>query len=344
MQWRYEQLTKHFRDQPDKPLASIYLISGTEILLVQTACDTIRTHAQKQGFSEREVFYAESDLNWQAMLTHCHNYSLFAKKQIIELHLAPEVSETTAQILKTYASAPPHEQLLLIVAGKLDRRLQQTEWFKSIEAIGVSITIWPIEKSQLPSWIVARLATVGLTAEKSAIQCLISATEGNLLATAQAIEKLSLYFTADTPSIITQAAMLAALSDNARFIPFTLADAALQGEAARCLRILRRLQEEGVEPVLILGVLSRECRLLASFALQLSQGKDIKTLFRTHQVWEKRQYIFQQALQRHSLAQCYRLVRLATHCDHLAKGIIVGNIWDTLQQLSVQLAGAQTSC
>jgi DNA polymerase-3 subunit delta len=339
MQLHYKQLSKHLSN---KSLACIYFVSGEELLLVQTACSAIRSHAKKQGFSERAVFYAESSFNWQALLTHSNHYGLFSEKQMIELHLLQDVSEAGAQILKTYASNPPANKCLLIIAEKFDRRSQQTDWFKSIDAVGIYIAVWPIEKAQLALWITERLATMGLTAEKGAIQCLIFATEGNLLATAQEIDKLNLYFALDTPPVITQAAMLQALSDNARFSPFKLTDAALQGDASRCLRILNRFHEEGVEPLLILWSLSRECRQLAIFAFQLAQSKDLRMLFRIYHIGEKRQAVFQQALQRHSLAQWYKLLQCAAHADRVIKGATPGNIWNTLQRLSMQLAGLKT--
>ena len=336
MQLRYEQLNTLL---DKKPLAPIYFVSGEELLLVQMTCDSIRNSAKKQGFSEREVFYTESGFNWQTLLAHANNYGLFSEKQILELHLLQGVSESAAQTLKTYASDPPNNKLLLVITGKLDRRLLQTAWFKSIDNVGVFIPLWPMEHTQLSRWITERLAKLGLKAEREAIQCLISATEGNLLASAQEIEKLSLYFASDTPRIITPEAMMQALSDNARFDPFKLTDAALQGEATRCLRILNRLREEGVEPLLILWSLSRECRQLASLAFQLAQGQNLRTLFQTHHIWEKRQPLFKHALQRHSLTHWYTLLKLAAQSDRIIKGVISGNIWHALQQLSLQLAG-----
>lgn len=336
MQLRYEQLNKLL---DSRPLAPVYFVSGDELLLVQMACDNIRISAKKQGFSEREVFYAESGFNWPTLLAHANNYDLFSEKKILELHLLQGISESAAQTLKTYASDPPLNKLLLIITGKLDRRLLQTSWFKGIDKVGVFIPVWPMEHYQLSQWVTERLAALGLKAEKEAIQCLISATEGNLLASAQEIEKLHLYFSSDTRLIITREAMLQALSDNARFDPFKLTDAALQGEPKRCLRILNRLREEGVEPLLILWSLSRECRQLASLAFQLAQGKNLRTLFQTHHIWEKRQSLFQQALQTHSLIHWYTLLKLAAHSDRVIKGVALGNSWHALQQLSLQFAG-----
>lgn len=336
MQLRYEQISYQL---DNKPLAPVYLISGDELLLVQKTCDCIRDYAKKQGFTERELVYVETGFNWQNLLTRSNNYGLFAEKQILELHLLQGISETAAETLKTYTRNPPTNKLLLIRTGKLDRRQQQTTWFKSIDKIGVFIPIWPMEPYQLFQWITERLASLGLKAEKEAIQCLIAATEGNLSATSQEIEKLSLYFATNTNNVITRDTLLQALSDNARFDPFQLTDAALHGEVKRCLKILNRLKEEGIEPLLILWALSRECRQLATLAFQLEQGKNLKTLFQTYAIWGKRQELFQHALKRCSLTQCYQLLQLAAHTDQTIKGVATSNSWHALQQLSITMAG-----
>lgn len=334
MQCRYEQLPQ----QLNKPvLAPIYFISGEEVVLIQAACSAIRLAAKKAGFIDRQVFYADTHFNASSLIGCMNNYGLFADKQLLELHLSQGCSEAITQTLALYAKNPPPNKLLLIIAGKLDRRLQQTIWFKTIDKVGLVIPIWPLQAAQLFRWVTERLHTMGLKVEKAAIECLIFATEGNLLATTQTIEKLSLYFN-ETDHVITTDMLTQALSDSARFDPFKLTDAALAGSSERCLRILAHLKEDGVEPLLILWALSRECRLLASFAYKLKQGQNLITLFKEQQIWEKRQLLFQQALTRHTLTHWYRLLGLASRIDQLIKGIGTGQVWNALQTLSLEIA------
>ncbi|MFZ0218832.1 MAG: DNA polymerase III subunit delta [Candidatus Aquirickettsiella sp.] len=334
MQCRYEQLHQQLNNPV---LAPIYFISGEEIVLIQAACNAIRIAAKKAGFSDRQVFYADTHFSGSSLISGMNNYGLFSEKQLLELHLSQGFSEAITQTLILYAKNPPPNKLLLIITGKLDRRLQQSAWFKSIDKVGLVIPIWPLQGPQLFRWVTERFHALGLEVEKAAIECLIFATEGNLLATAQTIEKLSLYFDAKN-TIITTHMLTQALSANARFDPFKLTDAALEGNSERCLRILVHLKEEGIEPLLILWALSRECRLLASFAFELKLGKNLITLFKEQHIWEKRQLLIQQALTRHTLTHWYRLLGLASHIDRLIKGIDTGYVWNALQTLSLEIA------
>jgi DNA polymerase III subunit delta len=339
MQCRYEQLHQQLNNPA---LAPIYLIFGEEIVLIQAACNAIRLAAKKAGFTDRQVFYVDTYFNASSLIGCMNNYGLFADKQLLELHLSQSCSEAIIQTLTLYAKNPPPNKLLLIIAGKLDRRLQQTTWFKSIDKVGLVIPIRSLQAQQLFRWVTERFHVAGLKVEKAAIEYLIATTEGNLLATAQTIEKLSLYFDAKN-SVITLDRLMQTLSDNARFDPFKLTDAALEGNSERCLRILAHLKEEGVEPLLILWALSRECRLLASFAFKLKLGQNLITLFKEQHVWEKRQLLFQQALARHTLTHWYRLLGLASRIDQLIKGIGTGHIWNALQTLSLEIAEPNAS-
>jgi DNA polymerase-3 subunit delta len=331
-------LLKQLHQQLNNPvLAPIYLISGEEVVLIQAACNTIRLAAKKAGFTDRQVFYSDTHFNGATLSASINNYGLFGNKQLLELHLSSGYSETLIQTLIHYTKNPPPNKLLLVITGKMDRRLQQTTWFKSIDQVGLVVPIWPLQPLQLFRWVTERFHAMGLKIEKAAIECLIFATEGNLLATYQTIEKLSLYFD-EKNNVITIDMLMQALSDNARFDPFKLADAALEGNSQRCLRILAHLKEEGIEPLLILWVLSRECRLLASFAFELKKGKNLITLFKEHQIWEKRQLLFQHALKRHTLSHWYQLLSLASRIDQLIKGLGTGHIWNALQTLSLEIA------
>jgi DNA polymerase-3 subunit delta len=337
MQLPYEKLAPQLKNQA---LVPIYLIAGEEIVLVQAACAAIRIAVKKAGFTERQVFYVDTNFNWSSLITCVNNYELFAEKQFLELHLPHGITEVAAQNLQRYANDPPPNKRLLIITGKIDRRLQQSTWFKSIDKVGLFVPVWPMQTEQLFKWITERFHTLGLKAEKAAIEYLMFATEGNLIATEQTIEKLNLTLDEKNKLISTEILTLA-LSDNARFDPFKLTDAALAGKSQRCLRILTQLKEEGIEPLLILWALSRECRQLARFAFELDKGNRLTTLFKEQGVWEKRQILFQQALARHPLSHWYKLLGFAAHVDRLIKGIGTGNVWNALQMLSIKIAGSK---
>lgn len=333
MQLRYEQLAEHLQKQ----LAPIYLVSGDVPLLIQEACDSIRLAAQQQGYTEREIFSVENHFNWQQLLDNANCLSLFSSKQILELRIANStLGDAGTKALKAYTENLPADKILLITMPKLDSKTQQTSWYKNINNHAVTLAIWLIEAMQLPQWLKQRCAKVGLQIEPLGLQMLADSVEGNLLAAAQEIEKLRLLHGTGK---ITADDIAQAISNNSRFDIFSLTDAALNGDGKRTIKILDNLQHEGIEPTLILWALAREIRSLESQAHLIANGSSIEKILQEQRVWEKRKPIIRRALQRHHTKSLQQLLIKASHIDRIIKGLKSGNVWDALQQLSLELAG-----
>lgn len=318
-----------------KSLAPIYLISGDETLLVEEASQLIRDKIYAQGFTERQIFQVTPKFDWTTLLAHANSLSLFNDKSLLELRIPNgKLNEAGKKSLLTYATQPASDKILLIITSKLSAAVQNSKWFKTIEKIGVVVQIWPITPQQLPNWIMQRLKQHNITTEPDAIKLLTESTEGNLLATKQEIEKLILLY--DKKHLTTDD-ILAAISDHARFDIFTLADAALGGDIKRTLRIMMKLQNEGVEPTLVLWTLAREIRSLINMAYQLQQGSNINNILYHNHVWEKRKPLVRLSLKRHTTTSLVKLLQYAAKIDRLIKGIDNGNIWDSLSQLAFKL-------
>ncbi len=334
MKLAHNQLEQHLT----KKLASIYLVSGDETLLVQEAVASIRHRARQQGFTERTSLVIEAGSDWAKQLhTETHSLSLFATKRIIELHLASTKPNAAAtKILKDITASPLTDTMLIISTNKLDSKTEQTAWFKAFDKNGITIPVWPITIEQLPTWIMQRAKKSGLTFTPDAAKRLAEQVEGNLLAASQEIEKLGLLQTTRT---IDLPAIEQAVTDNARFDIFSLVECALAGNSQRCIRILDNLCADDTEPLLVLWALTREIRTLAELAKQAKQGVALGPLFSKYRIWEKRQPAVRRFLQQHNQASCWALLTHSSHIDRLIKGGTNGNIWDELQQLTLKIAG-----
>ncbi len=169
-----------------------------------------------------------------------------------------------------------------------------------------------------------------------AAKLLAELVEGNLLAAAQEVEKLSLLQMSGT---IDHTVVEKAVSDNARFDIFGLVECALSGNSNRVLRMLSTLREDETEPLLILWALTREIRTLAAISKQQKQGVALGALFSKYRIWEKRQPSARRFLQHHTEKSCWELLTLAALIDRQIKGASQGSVWDSLQQLALKMAG-----
>ena len=282
MQVKPEQVLSELTNK----IPPVIWVAGDETLLVQESCDQIRKFAQAQGFSEREVYTVHSGFDWNILLESSNSLSLFAEKKLIDLRLnSAKLDDAGKKALHAYLANPSEDNLLLISSPRVEKAATNTKWFKQIETEAYFIVIWPINSQNLAAWIRQRLKSHGLTADGQAIDILCQRTEGNLLATAQEIDKLSIL--ADNKEL--DASMVArAVADSARFNVFTLIDTAIAGNSARALNILYHLKAESEDPLKILNFICKEIRSLCKMALQLENGQSISAVMQSERVWRNK--------------------------------------------------------
>ena len=320
-----------------KSLAPIYMVSGDEPFQVGEACQQIREQARAQGITEREVFHVDRSFDWGELSASAGAMSLFAERKLIELRLPTgKPGDAGARALVAYTEQATAENVLLIVAGKLEAAQQRSKWYKALDSAGVIVPVWPIEQAQLSNWIRQRLQLRGLQPSAEAIQLLAERVEGNLLAADQEMEKLLLQ---NGPGAVDVDQVMMAVADSARFDAFGMIDAALAGDSKRVCRIMFGLQGEGVEPVALLGAMTYQIRSLCAMARDLSSGGQLEPVLVSHRVWDKRKPLIKAALQRHNLRRWQGFLWRAGEIDRMIKGLSAGTAWDELLQLSLRMAG-----
>lgn len=328
MKLRQDQLGDHLQRQ----LASAYLVSGDEPLLVMEACDAIRQAARQQGFDERHLFHAEAGFDWNQVREEANALSLFASRRLIEIRIPNAKPSDKGAALEAIAPALTGDTLLLIVCPRLDPRVQKTKWVKAIDAVGVSLPIWPIERHQYPGWLKRRLQQAGCQIQPAALALLAQQTEGNLLAAVQEIEKLRMLDVSEITEEIAQKVV----GDQARYDAFGLADACLLGQVSDSVRMLNHLRAEGVDAILILGAVLRKLRQL--LALHGLSGQALSAALKKQNIWPKQQAPIKSALQRLQPSDLQQAIYIAQQADAAVKGS-GDDPWLLLTDLTLLIAG-----
>ncbi len=315
-------------------------MSGDEPLLVQEAADTIRTTARARGYTERELFHADGGFDWQTLLNEASALSLFAERKILEVRIdSGKPGSEGGRALEEYCAQPPEDNLLLVIAPKLDSGTQRSKWVKALDDAGVMIQVWPVDAARMPHWIAGRLRHQGIRASNAAVEILADRVEGNLLAAVQEIEKLALLapegeVDADTMSTV--------VADSARYNVFVLVDKVIEGDAQAAARTLRGLREEGTEAPIVLWALARELRLLIAATEARDQGDSAEAALKRQRVFPRRIPLVKGALRRLRPGHLRMLLRQAGVVDRTVKGMRRGDPWEELTSLVLSFAGAPT--
>jgi DNA polymerase-3 subunit delta len=309
-------------------LAPVYIISGEELLLKQEVLQLIRKTAQRLGFTDRVRLAPEAGFNWEQLYTLLYSPSMLAEKQCIELDFREQLpNKTASSILAEYATNPSPHHLLLINLGKIDNKIHKCAWYLALEKIGMLIPIWPIARKQLPAWINQRARKQQLQCTAEAVNLLAEYVEGNLSAAAAAIEKLSLLGL----KTVNKEDIKQVLTDESHFTIFDLTDSLIASDKSRTFHVLQQLQEEGIEPILVLWAITREFRVLAEMAHALQQGSNYDALWKKHRVFAQRQPLLRQFLNTHSMQDCWQALVRAMQIDHVIKGVVTGSVWQELE-------------
>ena len=333
MQLRPAQLAAHLASG----LRPLYVVHGDEPLLAIEAGDEIRAAARAAGFDQREILVAEPGFKWDAFEAANRNLGLFGERKLIDLTMPTgKPGAEGARVLEDCAANPSADTVTLITLPRLDRAAQTAAWFSALEQAGVSIAVYPLERGELPQWLRERLARQNQRVADDTLQFLADATEGNLLAAKQEIEKLALLL---PEGQLEHDAVERAVADVSRFDVFQLSEAWLAGDAARALRILAALETAGEGVPLLLWQLGEDLHALASVLAEAAAGTPITTAVRSARVWGRRQAAMERAARRVDPASLRSMLIGLARLDALAKGIGRGNIWDELSDAALAFCG-----
>lgn len=327
-----EQLAAQLREG----LRACYLLSGNEPLLLQESQDLVRQAAQQQQFSEHYSITLDAQTDWDAIFSICQAMSLFSSRQTLQLTL-PDNGPTAviAEHLTKLASLL-HQDILLVLRGpRLTKAQENSAWFKAVSPNGVLVSCQTPEQAQLPRWVTQRAKSMSLELDDAANQLLCYCYEGNLLALAQALERLALLH---PDGKLTLPRVEQAVNDAAHFSPFHWLDALLAGKSKRAWHILQQLQQEDMEPVILLRTLQRELLTLLTLQRRMATTP-LRTLFDQQKVWQNRRNLITQALQRLSSQQLQQAVHLLAKIEVLLKQEYSQSVWSELETLSMLLCG-----
>lgn len=329
--------SEQFQVQP------IYLLYGEEPLFLRDCYDGLRTRLQQQGYLTGEVYEVEANFDWQTLQMETQAGSLFADTRMLLVNMpkgtpGKEGTQFIQDWCRITAGQFP-ELVIVFQCERLDSRQLKSKWVTAIESAGLVVQAKPVPKPQLPKWCQQKAASLGLRLQDEAANLLAERVEGNLLAADQELLKLSLLLPQN--SVVDGQTILDNVVDQAHYQLFALASAVLNGGSDYSLQMLMRLRQEGIEPPVVLWLLTKELRQLIELS-QKMQAVSLSQAFQQCRVWQSRQSEYKAALQRQGLMDWQQLLKYALPIDLMIKGIQPtlneDEIWLKLAELVSKMA------
>lgn len=336
-----EQLNHHLA----QGLARVYLLQGQDPLLLSETENSICQVANQQGFDEKNSIQVDSQTDWVQLIESCQSMRLFFSKQILSLNLPENFTALLQKNLQELISVLNKDVLLILQVAKLTKAIEKQAWFIALNQYEPNVILINCQTptvENLPRWVKNRTKAMGLDADNEAIQQLCYSYENNLLALKQALQLLDLLH---PDHKLNYNRVISVVEQSSIFTPFQWIDALLMGKANRAKRILKGLQAEDVQPIILLRTLQRELftlleltkpqqRIMTTEKLPTQQ---IKAEFDRLKIWQNRRPLFLSAIQRLTYQKLYEIIQELANIERLTKQEFSDEVWIKLADLSVKI-------
>ncbi|MEY8200387.1 MAG: DNA polymerase III subunit delta [Colwellia sp.] len=318
----------------------VWLVFGDEPWQKNDSLKQIKAHAQQQGFSELIRFSSDNTFDWQQLINEYQSLSLFASQRIIEVDFSTvKIGDNGNKALLALSDAIAQNSALqdvvfIFYGPKLDAASANKKWFKALTQLGCYLPLYDIDVKALPRWLQSQARNLQLNLVPELSLLLIELFEGNLLALEQELQKLSLLFGTKQVSLADAEQLVI---KQAKFNPFQIIDALLQGNCKKCLTMLDQLQQEGTAAGQVIWIFHKEIHQLYAMLNKLKKGQQLNDIYKEYRIWDKRKPLYQHALTHISLTNVKRTIARLADVDLISKTSSEFNPFILLADLCITL-------
>jgi DNA polymerase-3 subunit delta len=249
-------------------LDPVYVLVGTERLLIERAVDTVRKAVDSMGAPgfNIEVFDGKG-LDAARVISAARTIPMMADTRLVLLRHVDAMTPTEQTNLAEYLNDPCDSTCLLVTATKLDGRSKLS---KAAKKAGVLIETKPLRGRELREFIRAEATAREHNIAPQAIEALLDAVGDDLAAIDDAVERLSLFVGAGQ-RIDADAVMMCVTRIRVESI-WSLVDAIGLKDRRKGIAAAQSLLDDREPPLRLLAMVARQLRIVARMREALSEG------------------------------------------------------------------------
>lgn len=247
-------------------LAPVVLVRGSEGLLVERAVSRLQQLA-RAGDPEIEFNELEAATYASGMLRVATSPSLFADTSIVIIRGAEATTDDLIADILAYLSAPDPDAMVIVEhrGGQRGKKM-----LDAIAASGAPVAVCESLKKdgEKTAFAAAEFRARKRRADAGAVRALVEAVGSDLRELAAACAQLC----ADTTGTINESVVTRYYGGRVEATGFRVADAAIAGQQAQAVALVRHALATGLDPVPIVAVLAMKLRALAKVAAMRGRG------------------------------------------------------------------------
>ncbi|HEX8719726.1 MAG TPA: DNA polymerase III subunit delta, partial [Pyrinomonadaceae bacterium] len=238
----------------------LYLLFGPEDYLRDAAARAVADAALKgaplREFNESGFSLASADV--QHAVAAAEQMPMMGGRRVVKVTDFGKLREADEEALVRYVTRPVETSTVVFVSGDLDKRRRLS---KTLLEVCASVEFAELKDAELAAWARDHLKRLGAQAEERALRQVVGLAGPSVRRVATELEKLA---TAALPGGQVTTELVEDLVGRSRELSnFELSDHLIARDRRRALETLRKLLDDGAEPVMLLGLLASNFHRLA---------------------------------------------------------------------------------
>jgi DNA polymerase-3 subunit delta len=212
---------------------------------------------------------------------------MMSERRVVSLRNFAKLREADEEFLLAYLDRPVETTVMIFVGDDIDKRKK----FGKRLMTGAAYEFAPLSPKDLPAWIKAHLKTLNAEIDPEAGRRLIEVVASDLFTLTNELNKLA---TAALPSgRITLELVDQLVSRSREHMNWDLTDGIVSRNGRVALKVLREFLDDGVEPVLLTGIIAGTFRRLAMAKELFDRGAQPREIFSEVRVpnWKQSDYL-----------------------------------------------------
>lgn len=263
-----------------REIAPVYVLFGAETYLRDIAlnkiCDLSFAEGEARDFNET-VFSLNTEGNLSAALAAAEQIPMMADRRVIRITdvrvsstgTRDNLREDDEAVLAAYLKRPAEFSVVIFIADEFDKRRKIA---KLLIDNAATAEFCELKDAELAKWARDKIRDAGSEIDERALRLLVTLVGPDVRRLTVEIHKLS---TAALPDKVISPELIQSLVANSREVSnFDLTDNLFAGRSTEALRILKKILDDGSEPLALLGLISYNVRRLLMAKAAMSQGAD----------------------------------------------------------------------
>ena len=261
-----------------REFAPVYLLFGAETYLRDLAAKTIAElvfgENSLREFNENEFSLNQAD-NLTYALAAAEQLPMMAAKRVVRITDVrvsasggkDSLKEDYETVLANYLARPAESSIVVFVADELDKRRRMS---KLLLENSCAVEFAKLGDGELVNWARREMKELGFDAEERALYHLVALVGDNLRKLSNEIKKVT---TAALPDKIVTYETVESLVPNVREMSnFDLTDHLFGKDKRKPLEVLKKILDDGAEPLMLLGLIAHNLRRLLTAKEMMSKG------------------------------------------------------------------------